>query len=96
MDRKASDSIVTAIGIDIGKNTFHLATAWPTSEDDVSTKTTFICVPDGDAVRIIQSEMSQCAAKLLWRICHCRGNRGLAAINAKAEPRTEQIIKTPS
>jgi hypothetical protein len=24
MDRKASDSIVTAIGIDIGKNTFHL------------------------------------------------------------------------
>jgi hypothetical protein len=34
MDRKASDSIVTAIGIDIGKNTFHLVglgiepTAW--------------------------------------------------------------------
>jgi hypothetical protein len=24
MDRKASDSIVTVIGIDIGKNTFHL------------------------------------------------------------------------
>ena len=24
MDRKASDSILTAIGIDIGKNTFHL------------------------------------------------------------------------
>ncbi len=24
MDRKAADSIVTTIGIDIGKNTFHL------------------------------------------------------------------------
>ena len=24
MDRKASDSLVTTIGIDIGKNTFHL------------------------------------------------------------------------
>jgi hypothetical protein len=47
MDRKATDSIVTAIGTDISKNTFHLVLRQKLSRGQVAARLAKMALPHG-------------------------------------------------